>query len=51
MFNKRSGLYTRIHTKNCTYVIFMWVLEPVVSTGRFDAFAQEESQEVFGTGA
>ena len=51
IYNKHSGLSTKTHQTNWTYVMFLWILEPIVSTGMFDVLAEKESEQVFGTGA
>ena len=47
ILHKASGLSTRIHKKNGTYVLYVWVLKP--STGQFQAFTSGNSS-VFRAG-
>ena len=50
--NKSTGLKTKIHKKNGTYVVFVWVLEPIVHTGMFQALGEDsEDKSGFRVGA
>ena len=49
IYHKASGLSTPMHEKNGIYFVYIWVLVP--TTGRFDAFEEEEPMQVFLKGA
>ncbi len=53
ILNKPTGLTTtKIHKRNGTYIVNVWVLVPTVHTGMFNALGDEsEEQQVFPVGA